>query len=136
MKNNRIWGVVAWVLGLAISLFLLFLIPRNLTGVIYAVAVCTTLVYLLHLALWLTLQKGKLDFHNVPSLTLSIFFLLVQTVWAIFVAFAAAHISTKTTVLVNVLLIIVQAFAIVLSLISKNHVESVSKRQKDHHVEL
>lgn len=136
MKNNKILGLVAWALGLAFSLFLIFFIPNDLTGAIYAVAVCTVLVYLFHLTLWLALQKGKVEFQNLPSLTLSVFFLLVQTIWAIIVAFAVAVISVKMVVMVNILLIIIQAFAIVLALVSKNHIESVDSRQKDHHVKL
>ena len=135
MKNNKILGVVVWALGLALSLFLLFLIPKNLTGSIYAVAFCTALVYLLHLALWLVLQKGKLDFNNMPSLTLSIFFLLLQTIWTINVAFVVT-IATKTAILINVFLILSQAFVIVLALISKDHIESISNRQKNHHTKL
>ena len=136
MKNNKIHGLVAWALGLAFSLFLILLVPNDLTGAIYAVAVCTTLVYLLHLTLWLALQKGKLEFPNLPSLTFSVFFLLVQTIWAIIAAFAVAVISVKMVVLVNILLIVIQVFVIVLALISKNHIENVGSRQKDHHTEL
>ena len=136
MKNNKILGLVVWALGLAFSLFLILLVPNDLTGAIYAVAVCTVLVYLLHLTLWLALQKGKVEFQNLPSLTLSVFFLLVQTIWAIIVAFASAVISVKMVVLVEILLIVIQVFAIVLALISKNHIERVSKRQKNHHMEL
>lgn len=136
MKNNRILGVVVWGLGLALSLLLLLLIPKEWTGTVWVVAICTILVYLLHLALWLILQKGNLNFHNLPSLTLSIFFLLVQTVWAIIVAFVVASISTKTAILVNVLLMIIQVFVIVLALISKNYFESINYRQKNHHTKL
>lgn len=136
MKNNRILSLAAWVLGLAFSLLLIFLVPKDLTGAIYAVAGCTVLVYLLHLALWLTLQKGKVKFYNLPPLVLSVSSLLVQTIWSIIVVFAAEVISIKTAILVNVLLIIIQAFVIVLAFVSKNHIESVNKRQKNHHVEL
>lgn len=136
MKNNKILGLVAWALGLALSLFLIFLVPKDLTRTIYAVAVCTVLVYLFHLTLWMVLQKGKVEFNNLPSLTLSILSLMVQTIWAIIVAFAVAVISVKMVLLINILLIVIQAFAIVLALVSKNHIESVGSRQKDHHVKL
>jgi len=136
VKNNKILGITAWALGLALSLLLLFLIPKDLNGTVWAIIVCTVLVYLLHLALWLALQKGNVDFHNMPALTLSVFSLIAQTTWAVIVAFAATAIPTKIAILINALLIIVQVFAIVLALISKNHIENVSKRQKDHHVEL
>lgn len=136
MKNNKILGFVAWALGLALSLFLIFLVPKDLTRTIYAVAVCTVLVYLFHLTLWMVLQKGKVEFNNLPSLTLSILSLMVQTIWAIIVAFAVAVISVKMVLLINILLIVIQAFAIVLALVSKNRIESVGSRQKDHHVKL
>lgn len=136
MKNNKILGLIAWALGLVFSLLLIFLVPKSPTGATYAVAVCTVLVYLFHLALWLALQKGKVEFHNLPPLILSVCSLLVQTIWAIIVAFAAEVTSIKTAILVNVLLIIIQAFGIVLAFVSKNHIESVNKRQKNHHVEL
>lgn len=136
MKENKILGFTVWALGLVLSMLFLILIPKERTGTVWAVIVCTVVVYLLHLMLWRLLQKKKLDFHNLPALTLSVFFLLVQTVWAAVVACAATTISAKMGVLLNVLLIIVQALVIVLALISKNHIESVGNRQKDHHVEL
>lgn len=136
MKENKILGIVAWALGLVLSMLLLIFISKERTGTVWAVIICTVMVYLLHLVLWGLLQKKKLDFHNLPVLILSVFFLLVQTVWAVVVAFAVTTISTKTSALVNVFLIIVQALIIVLALISKNHIENVSNRQKDHHVEL
>lgn len=136
MKENKILGVTVWALGLVLSILLLIFIPKERTGTVWAVIVCTVVVYLLHLMLWRLLQKEKLDFHNLPALTLSVFFLLVQTVWAVVVACAATIISAKTGILVNALLIIIQALVIVLALISKKHIESVSNRQKDHHVEL
>ena len=120
MKNNKILGLIAWVLGLTFSLLLIFFVPKNLTESTYAVSVCTVLVYLLHLTLWLALQKGK----------------VAQSIWAIIVSFASAVISAKTAILVSVLLIIIQVFVIVLAIVSKNHIESVNKRQKDHHIEL
>jgi len=136
VKNNKILGLIAWVLGLTFSLLLIFFVPKNLTESTYAVSVCTVLVYLLHLTLWLALQKGKVEFHNLPPLTLSILSLLAQSIWAIIVSFASAVISAKTAILVSVLLIIIQVFVIVLAIVSKNHIESVNKRQKDHHIEL
>lgn len=136
MKNNRILGIVAWTLGLVLSMFFLIFIPKEWTGTACAVTICTVVVYLLHLILWMLLQKGKLDFHNLSALSVSVFFLLVQTVWAVVAAFASEAISTKTSVVVSVLLIIAQALIVVLALVSKNHIESVSSRQKDHHVEL
>lgn len=136
MKNNKILGAVLWALGLALSLLFLFFVPKEQTGAVRAIIICTVVVYLLHLVLWVLLQNGRLDFHNLPALILSVLFLLVQMVWAVVVAFAAETISTKTAVSVNIVLIIIQAFVIVLALISRNHIESVSKRQKNNHVEL
>lgn len=136
MKGNKILGFTTWVLGLALGLIFLFFIPQERTETVWAIIICTAVVYLLHLMLWGLLQKGKLDFHNLPALTLSVIFLLVQTVWAIIVAFAATAIPIRTAILVNVVILIIQAFVIVLALISKNHIENMSSRQKDHHVEL
>ena len=136
VNNNKILGMIIWILGLSLGLLFLFFVPKEQTGTVKAIIICTVVIYLLHLALWTLLQRKKLDFHNLSALTLSVFFLLVQTVWAVVVAFAVTTISTKTSALVNVFLIIVQALIIVLALISKNHIENVSNRQKDHHVEL
>jgi len=72
----------------------------------------------------------------LSALTLSVFFLLVQTVWAVIVAFMAKTISTKAGIFINALLIIIQVLCIMLALISKNHIMGVSNRQKDHHIEL
>ncbi len=137
MKNNKKLGLIVWILGLSFSLILIFLVSKDLTGATYAAAVCTVVVYLLHLSLWVVLQKekGKL-FYNLPSLTLSVFSLVVQTTWAIIVAFAETNISVKKVIGVNILLLIIQAIAIVLTLVSKNYIESVDKRQKNHHIEL
>jgi len=136
VKSNKISGFTVWALGLALGLIFLFLIPQEQTETVWVIIICTVVVYLLHLILWILLQKGRLDFYNLPALTLSVIFLLVQTVWAIIVAFAATAISIRTAILVNVVILIIQTFVIVLALISKSHIESVSRRQKDRHVEL
>jgi dolichyl-phosphate-mannose--protein O-mannosyl transferase len=136
VNNNKILGATVWILGLSLGLLFLFFVPKEQTGTVKAIIICTVVVYLLHLALWTLLQRKKLNFHNLPALTLSVFFLLVQTVWAVVVAFMATTISTKTGLFINVLLVIIQVLGIMLALISKNHIKGMSNRQKDHHVEL
>jgi len=136
VNNNKILGMIIWILGLSLGLLFLFFVPKEQTGTVKAIIICTVVIYLLHLALWTLLQRKKLDFHNLSALTLSVFFLLVQTVWAVIVAFMAKTISTKAGIFINALLIIIQVLCIMLALISKNHIMGVSNRQKDHHIEL
>lgn len=136
LKNNKTLGLTAWALGLVLNLAFLFFIPKEQTVAVTAVMIFTVVVYLLNLVLWGRLQKGKLDFYNMPALTLSVLFLVAHGVWGLIVSFAAAKISTKTAVFISILLIVLQGLGAVMALIAKNHAQSVNKRQKDHHTEL
>lgn len=52
MKENKILGIVAWALGLVLSMLLLIFISKERTGTVWAVIICTVVVYLLHLVLF------------------------------------------------------------------------------------
>lgn len=136
MRNNKVLGIVLWAAGLAIALLFLAFVSQEWNGTVWAVAVCTVLTYIGHLALWLVLQKGKLDFRNLPALTISVAFLLLQTLWAVVVSFTAWVIPVKIALLGNVLFVIAQVVTVTMALMGKNHIETVDKRQKDHHTEV
>ena len=138
MKNNKSLGIVLWVLALAAVHLIVFLAARELTATLWISYGFTMFAFISQLVLWLVAWKkpmdGKQQFLHTPVLTYSLLHLAGQTV--VCLIFAFVHASAKTTVLVNGLVLIVFWALMVLSLIGKNHIERVDRRQKDHHVEL
>ena len=62
MNNNKILGMIIWILGLSLGLLFLFFVPKEQTGTVKAIIICTVVIYLLHLALWTLLQRKNLIF--------------------------------------------------------------------------
>lgn len=138
MKNNKLLGVVLWFLALAAVYLIVFLAARELTAALWISYGFTMFAFASQLVLWLVAWKkpmnSKQQFLHTPVLTYSLLYLAGQTVLCLIFAFARA--SAKTAVLVNVLVLIAFWALMVLSLIGKNHIERIDRRQKDHHIEL
>ena len=138
MKNNKLLGIVLWFLALAAVHLIVFLVARELTAALWISYGFTIFAFVSQLALWLAAWKkpmnGKSQFLHTPVLIYSLFYLLGQTMLCLIFAFV--HISLKTAVLVNSLVLIAFLALMVLSLIGKNHIERVDQRQKNHHIEL
>ena len=138
MKNNKLLGVVLWFLALAAVHLIVFLAARELTAALWISYGFTMFAFVSQLVLWLVVWKKPMDgrhqFLHTPVLSYSLRYLIAQTVLCLIFAFV--RVSVKTAVLVNGLVLIAFFALMVLSLIGKNHIERVDRRQKDHHIEL
>lgn len=138
MGNKKITGIAIWFLGLALALFLLFIIPGDISSARIITAVFTVIAFLSQLFMWLYLFKGKVDaqgvFYQTPTITFSVVYMLIQFVLCILMAFITF--TTKISLVVNFVVLILMWILILALNSAKNHIQRVDYRQKNHHVEL
>lgn len=138
MKNNKLLGVVLWVIGLLLAHLIIFIIPDKYTAAIWITYGFTLFAFISQLTLWLWIWRKELtaseQFLYMPVLTISVAYLLLQFVAGLFFVFVS--VSAKIAFLINALIVILTAAAVVVSLIAKNAIVRVDRRQKDHHKEL
>lgn len=139
MKNNKFLGMGLWGVGLLAVHLLIFCIATNFTTAIWVTYGFTLFVFFSQLILWLYLWRRPLGtkerFYYTPALLISVCHIILQTVLClVFVLWNSA--SVKVAILFNALLLLVILALLILSFLSKNHIERVDHRQKDHHVEL
>lgn len=138
MKNNKLLGVVLWVIGLLLTHLIIFIIPDKYTAAIWITYGFTLFAFISQLILWLWIWRKELtaseQFLYMPVLTISVAYLLLQFVAGLFFVFVS--VSAKIAFLINALIVILIATAVVVSLIAKNAIVRVDRRQKDHHKEL
>lgn len=135
---KKITEIVIWFLGLALSLFLLFVIPNNINQARIITAVFTIIAFVSQLFMWLYLFKGRVDakgtFYRTPTITLSLVYMLIQFALCTLMAFIT--LTTKVSLIVN-FVVLVLMWILILALNSvKNHAQKVDSRQKNHHIEL
>lgn len=131
-------GIVICFWGLALSLFLLFVIPKNINQARIITAVFTIIAFVSQLFVWLYLFKRKIDaqgaFYRTPTITLSLVYMLIQFALCTLMAFIT--LTTKVSLIVN-FVVLVLMWILILALNSvKNHAQKVDSRQKNHHIEL
>lgn len=138
MGNKKITGIAICFLGLALALFLLFIIPGDISSARIITAVFTVIAFLSQLFMWLSLFKGKVDaqgvFYQTPTITFSVVYMLTQFVLCILMAFITF--TTKISLVVNFVVLILMWILILALNSAKNHIQRVDCRQKNHHVEL
>lgn len=139
MKNNKLLGVVLWLLGLIVAHLTIFCLPKSYTAAVWITYGFTLFAFLSQLALWLYIWREPIEadgrFLHTPVLTLSVGYMLLQLVpCLVFTLWSAA--SPKIVVLANALLLIAMWALLVLAMIGKSHIQRVDSRQKNHHVEL
>jgi len=138
MKNNKILGVCIWVIGLIVVHLIFFAISGTYTATIWITYGFTILAFLTQIILWLciwcTKVKGSEQFLYMPTLTISVTYLLLQIMLAlVFVLFTP---SVKVAIIVNGLLTIIIGIVLVLASVAKNTIQQLDRRQKNHHIEL
>lgn len=138
MRNNKVLGVALWAIALLAIHIIIFAIPDAYTPAIWITYGFDLFAFISQLALWLWILRGEVSaaerFLHTPTLTISVAYLLLQFVLSLIFAFVLA--SAKAAVLVHGFLSIIMCAALVLTFISKNAIERVDKRQKDHHIKL
>lgn len=140
MSKNRKNGILIWAIAFALSVFLALIIPTHYSSSIFGTLVFDAIAYIAVLILWLKLFRNTKmpgdTFYNSPTMTISIVYLIIQTLLCVLVGLLVDVISFKTTLILNVVLMAVMWFLIYSTIIAKDHAKHVDSRQKDHHVEL
>ena len=140
MGRSRKLAIVVWALAFALSIFLLFILPKHLSNSIYLTLLFDAIAFVSTLALWFALFKSnniaKELFHVSPAITVSVVYLVIQFIICIVEGLLADSISFRMSLILNVVVMVVMWILILSTLMIRNHVQRVDSRQKDHHVEL
>lgn len=140
MKNNKTLAFIFWVLFLAIGMLFLCMIPKTMNSTSIALILFTLVIFLGQLILWLMLSKEgstkEKTFLNLPVYMYSIYVMIIQLAVDILCSFFAERIPIKLVIFVEIIFLVVQCIIIVMSLITKNSIEKLDSRQKNHHIEL
>ena len=140
MSKNRKIGIVIWIIGFVLSVFLLFVIPKHLSSSIYLTLVFDVVAFVSSLILWLILFKSistsKEQFYVSSAITISAVYLVIQFIICVAEGLLVDKISFRGTLILNCITMAVMWFLILSTLIARNHAQRVDCRQQDHHVEL
>lgn len=138
VKNNKLLGILLWLIGFAVECTLLFCIAREYTASVWVTFGFTAFVFISQLGIWLYSWRNPLSagerFLHTPLFTLSVWYMVLQAVPCL--VFGIWQCPTKIAVLVNTALSIVIWVMMILSMLAKNNIEKVESRQKDHHISL
>lgn len=138
MRNNKILGVLLWVIALLAVHLVIFVIPDTYTMAIWITYGFTLFAFLSQLILWIWIWHKEVSaseqFLHTPTLTVSVSYLALQ--FALDLLFSLISSSMKVTILVNAALAVILGSMLVGSLIAKHSIQRLDRRQKNHHVEL
>ena len=133
-------GAIIWLLGLALSVFLLMVIPDSYSSTIWVTLVFDIIAFVSQLILWITLFKGKVDaqgaFYRTPAMTLSMIYMAIQFIICVIVGFVGNSISFKASLIMNFVVCILMWILILMLGLARDHAQSIDFRQKNHHTEL
>ncbi len=141
MEKSRIIRTVVWFLFFSFSIFLLLVIPENFNASqIWITLIFDTIAFVSQLILWNIINNKLVDankgFFNTPTLCISLAYLIVQTILCVVVAYIHSNISSKVALIINFAIMIFFWIVLLLTIMSRDHVEQIEKRQKNHHTEL
>lgn len=140
MGKAKLKKCVIWFLTFALSVFLLLVIPGSYSQSIWVTLVFDVTAFVSQLVLWLTIFNRSIGvtgvFNRYPTMLVSSLYLIVEFFICIATAVMESSISLKMSLIINFIVMVI-AWTILLMLISsKDHIERLDTRQKDHHVEL
>lgn len=140
MGKSKIIKCVIWFLAFALSVFLLLVIPNSYSQSIWVTLVFDTIAFVSQLVLWLTIFNkpvgAKGVFNRYPTMLISSLYLVIEFIICVIVAVAGSSISFKMSLIINFIIMVVAWIILLMMILSKDHVERIDSRQKDHHVEL
>lgn len=140
MGKSKIIKCVIWFLAFALSVFLLLVIPNSYSQSIWVTLVFDTIAFVSQLVLWLTIFNRPIGakgvFNRYPTMLISSLYLVIEFIICVIVAVAGSSISFKMSLIINFIIMVVAWIILLMMILSKNHVERIDSRQKDHHVEL
>lgn len=140
MGKSKIIKCVIWFLAFALSVFLLLVIPNTYSQSIWVTLVFDAIAFVSQLVLWLTIFNRPIGakgiFNRYPTMLISSLYLVVQFIVCVIVAVAGSSISFKMSLIINFIIMVIAWIILLMMILSKDHVERIDNRQKDHHVEL
>lgn len=140
MIKNKKALIILWGIAFALTLFLVLIIPAQITGTAIVALVFDCVGFISQLILWLNLarekQSAKDVFGNAPAAVVSCVYLAILFVLSILCSAFPNVFYIKTAVIVDVI-IMAAAWLLLVSLLGgKSHIQRVDSRQRDHHIEL
>ena len=141
MDKSRIIRNVIWFLFFLFSIFVLLVIPENFNASqIWITLAFDGIAFVSQLILWNVINNKLIDanksFFNTPTICISLVYLVIQTILCVVIASIYKNISSKGTLIINFVIMILFWVVLLLTIMSKDHVERIEKRQKIHHTEL
>lgn len=140
MNKSKTIGCVIWFLLFALSVFLLFIIPKEYTAVVWIALVFDIIAYVSQFALWFFSDKDSdkknSTFNRYPGMVVAAFYLIIQSLLCIVTACTVTVMSIKLSITLNLVIMIIMWVLILMLKLSKKYIERVDSRQKDHHVVL
>ena len=140
MSRNKKIGLAIWALSLILVLVLMFCLETGMTPTFWVtfgfvcVAFVSSLVF--QIITWKNSETLDKQVLHLSGITISSVYALIQIPVGVVFSIGATAISTKPTILVNAVLLIVAWVLILSSLVGNDHIEKVNSRRKDHHIEL
>ena len=140
MKKGKLLGTILLLLIMALSVFLLLIIPKEYGPAIWITLCFDVIAFGSQLLLLLILFKGENDpkevFYRTPSMVVSTIYLCIQFCICIVTGIFGASMNTKLILSINFIVMIMAWIVLVPMLFSKDHIQKVDSRQKDHHIQL
>ena len=140
MNKNSIIGIGIWALALALSVFLLLVIPSQYTAGIFVTLAFDLIAFISALILWITVfRRNKTPndmFYHSPAMTISAVYLIIQFILCIAVGALGERVVFKVALTINFVLFVIMWALILSTLIANDHAKRVDSRQKDHHTVL
>ena len=136
MGKSKYFGIIIGVLLMALTIFLLLMIPNEYNGSIWATLVFDCLAFVFQFILFLLKSSGaKETFYKYPAMTMSTVYLTIQFVVSLVIAIMNQTIPFKIVLIINFVILVVMWVLILSVLMTKEKIESLDSRQKDHHTE-
>ena len=140
MEKAKVIKYVIWFLAFALSVFLLLVIPSSYSQSIWVTLVFDVIAFVSQLILWLTIFNrpvgAKGVFNRYPTMLVSSLYLIVEFIICIVMAVMGSSIPFKMSLIINFIVMVIAWIILLMMILSKDHVERIDSRQKDHHVEL
>lgn len=140
MGKSKMIKCIIWLLAFALSVFLLLVIPNSYSQSIWVTLVFDAIAFVSQLVLWLAIFNkpvgAKGVFNRYPTMLISSLYLVIEFIVCVIVAVAGSSISFKMSLIINFIIMVIAWIILLMMILSKDHVERIDNRQKDHHVEL
>ena len=133
MKNNKTLGLVAWGIGLVLSLLLLFCLATAFTAsfwctlIFVVVAAVSSLIF--QMKSWQPNNRPKESVLHISLLTVAIGYMMIQIPVAVAMALSATVISWRVSLLINGVICALAWLMGIGALVGNDHIDKVNKRQ-------